>query len=254
MVTTSVIVVNYRTAADLTHFISSYHDTVTDGELIVIDVDVVEPFVAVGTGVPPYHYISMRKNEGYAAACNLGARLASGKVLAFFNADVVLLPGTVDDTAEALMKHDAWGIAGPLQYSSAGLVTHAGIFGTHSAPLHRSWQKRVTDQYRDVKEAITVSGSAFFIKRECWDDMLDCPIWQERYPDAGAFLPTFLFYEETALSYHAWAHGWRVMYYGEAECIHEWHASIKKHGSRKCLAESQAMFRAFCDAHKIPRN
>ena len=97
-----------------------------------------------------------------------------------------------------------------------------------------------------------VMGSAYFTKRKIWDELTNCPIYQDCFPGVtGAVLPTFLYYEETGHSYHAAAHGYKNVYYGLAECIHEWHGSIHKHGDKGAFKQSQQMFRTFCDAHGI---
>lgn len=244
---TSVIVINYRTPEMLERFIASYCATAYDTQLIVVDVMPQRPLSDV-----PGRYLIMKENNGYAAACNHAATWAVGDVLAFFNADVQLLPGTIDKTSTALLTNNDWGVAGPLQYSSAGSVTHAGIFGTLDHPRHRAWQQPVADEFRDVQEAVTVSGSAYFVKRACWTDLMMCPTWRSMYPDIeGAFLPTFLYYEETFLSYHAISHDWKVMYYGLAECIHEWHDTISRYGDRSCVRDSRDEFRKACDTHGI---
>jgi len=251
MIATTVVVVNYRTPDRLQTFVDSYRATAPDDtELFVVDVDPVSPF---GWDNVPGNYIIMTENDGYAAACNLASQEAKGSVLAFFNADVELLDGTISRTTAALLDNPDWGVAGPLQYSSAGRLTHAGIFGTLDAPRHRAWQQPVSDQYRDVVPAVTVAGSAIFVKRECWLDLLNCDIWREQYPQTlGAFPDAcWLYYEDTMLCYHAHAHGWGVFYLGSAECIHEWHVSINRYGDRHCVAESQAEFRRFCDRHEI---
>ena len=221
-ISTSVIVVNYRTPAALQRFVDSYVETAPeDAELIVVDVD---PEIPFGLKEIPGDYIIQYENSGYATACNTASVEASGEVLAFFNADVVLCKDTIAACSRALLENVDWGVVGPLQYSSAGHVTHAGIFGTLEAPRHRAWQQPVSNEFRDVEPAVTVSGSALFVKRACWQDLTNCPIWRDMYPDVlGAFLPTFLFWEETFLCYHAQAHGWQVIYYGLAECVHEWH-------------------------------
>lgn len=249
----SCIVVNYRTPDDLGRFIESYRDTAPgSAELIVVDVDPITPY---GYKNVPGQYIVIKENRGYAYACNYAATLTDSPYLAFFNADVVLKDGTIEKCARALDENKKWGVVGPLQYDSTGRVTHAGVFGTHQKPTIRGWRSRRPDDFRDVQKAVTVFGSAFFVKREVFEELAECPVFRTFYPEAqGAFLPTFLYYEETWISYHAWAHGYDVVYYGEAECIHAWHGSIAKHTDQRCVGDSRKAFREICDAHSIPRD
>ncbi len=246
-----IIVVNYRTPNDLDRFIESFRKTAPSNAILtVVDVD---PIVAYDYRRVPGDLIRLPQNNGYSYALNTAVAMTSGEVLGLFNADVVLLEGTIEKCAQALSEHDDWANLGPLQYDSKGLVTHGGILGTQSAPTQRGWHKRLSDDFREVRDdAVMVMGSAYFTKRTVWDELTNCPIYKEIFPDAtGAFLPTFLYYEETGHSYHSAAHGYKNVYYGLAECIHEWHGSIKVHGDNRAFHESQKLFRAFCDAHSI---
>lgn len=246
-----IIVVNYRTPDDLMAFVDSYRETRTDEcELTVVDVD---PLVSVGYKNIPGTLITMKENKGYAFAVNYAAASAGGDVLGIFNADIKLKPGTIKDCVTALRSRSDWGVLGPLQHDSKGLVTHGGILGTNEHPHQRGWHQRYSNEYRDIREdAVVIMGSAYFIKKKVWDELTSCPIYQECFPGAfGAFLPTFLYYEETGCSYHAAAHGYKNVYYGVAECIHEWHGSIHKHGDKAAFKDSQKVFRDFCDKHSI---
>jgi len=249
-----VIVVNYKTYDDLQSFIDSYYNltdsTVTN--LVVVDVEGDPRQVVAASNV-----VRFDENIGYARACNFGANVTSAPYLAFFNADTVLKNGVLDLCVQALRDHSDWGVVGPLQVDEQGRVTHAGIFGTHAEPRHRAWKSKVNPALRDVREAITVSGSAYFTKRETWNELKSCDIYCRIAPDAeGAFLPTPHFYEETWYSYHAHSHGWKVMYLGTAEMIHKWHKASPVGGKaeKEYMPISREMFRRACDEHGIDRD
>jgi GT2 family glycosyltransferase len=249
----AVIVVNYRTPSDLHRFIDSFREFApANTNLIVVDVDPITPF---GYRQVPGQYIIMQENRGYAYACNYAAAMIDSPYLAFFNADVVLKAGVLEDCTQALEDNPSWGVVGPLQYDTNGRITHAGVFGTHEKPVIRGWRSKNKEEFRDVRHAVTVFGSAYFVKRSVFEELAECPIFRASYPEAiGAFLPTFLYYEETWISYHAWAHGYDVVYYGLAECVHQWHGSIGAHTDKKCTADSRKAFREMCDAHDIPHD
>jgi hypothetical protein len=99
-----------------------------------------------------------------------------------------------------------------------------------------------------------VSGSAYFIKRKVWDFLTECPTYREVAPKArGAFLPTSHYFEETFCSYHAQAHGWKVMYYGPVVIRHEWHQASPVGGwAERQFPVSQKYFREACGRHGIP--
>ena len=263
-----LVVCNYRTPGDLREFLVSLCDAppATPYGLTVVNVcpepedrQVVE---WAGEAFTIERYLEFPMNVGYAKSINLGALKGRREVIAAFNADVVLLPGALDSCHRALWSNPGWGVLGPRQVDQEGRFTHAGIFGTLEAPRHRGWHEKNTGQYLDVQSAVTVSGAAYFIKREVWDELTSCPIYQDfcheraEFPYAdGAFLPTKHYYEETFCSYHAQAHGWEVVYYGPATVVHKWHRASRLGGEADTqMGKSRELFRAACDAHAIPHD
>ena len=251
------ICVNYRTPKDFQGFVNSWLEDPV-GKLILIDVDPLEgQEIPVGVNDhPDISYVPFHWNCGYSGAINWGAAMGDNPILAAFNADVILKPGALKECAMILKESPSWGVLGPHQVDEAGLVTHAGIFGTNEAPQFRTFHTPDKPMYHDVQEAVTVSGSAYFVKREVWDILTVCPIYRAAYPDVGgAFLPTPHYYEETFCSYHARAHGYKVIYYGLVSVIHKWHQASPVGGwAEKQLPISQKMFREMCDLHNIPRD
>lgn len=250
-----IVVVNYHTPGDLQQFMDSLqsYPPTSPWTVTVVDVETrsrEERYSwADGDGVT----IGVSVNIGYGRACNLAAARGSEEIVALFNADVVITPGSLDACANALTDHDEWAILGPCQADTNNRIRHAGIFGSPVLPKHRGWNEVNRGQYGDVREAVTVSGSAFFVKRKVWSELTDCPAFQEVAPDAeGALLPTPHYYEETWASYHARAHGHRVVYYGAATMIHKWHrASMVGGWAEQQIPVSRAMFRRACDVHGI---
>lgn len=275
-----LIVVNYKTPRDLSRFCDSVLTAPpkTDWRLTVMDVcapendhtwtQIADRFRAADLKAQA-GCCSLPENIGYGRACNFGVYQTVGLrhgaqsgYLAFFNADVTLMPGAVDEIVEAMDAHPDWGIVGPRQVDSRGHITHAGIFGTEDRPQHRAWQRPNHHSFGDVAEAITVSGAAMFVREQCWHELTQCPLYVRLNPtlgtplsEWGAFLPTPFYYEETWCCYHARAHGWKVVYYGPVLVEHEWHQSVKQNGKEqwatKCFNDSRTMFRAACDLHGI---
>lgn len=263
-----MVVVNYHTPHDLVTFCQSVlaAPPQTDWHLTAVNVEVQrrdqeasermeQRFVEHGL-LKHWGGLNLLDNVGYARACNTAAARADPwdhDVLAFFNADITLPPDAVDRCVDALLGHDDWAVLGPRQIDSKGRLTHAGIFGTLDRPQHRAWRQPDGPQYTDVVQAVTVSGSAYFIKRSIWDFLAACPTYQQVAPEArGAFLPTSHYFEETWCSYHAQAHGWKVIYYGPVVIHHEWHQASPVGGwAERQFPISQRYFREACDAHGI---
>ncbi len=265
MIGIDLCVVNYRTPDDLGLFLESvdrariampFTVTIANVDPLDADVEVGEEWAA-HTKHEAFHF-GYTSNVGYAVACNESAAMGRNRFIGLFNADVQLEPGAVEQIVGALMSNGRWGFAGPRQVDSQNRLTAAGIFGTPSQPQHRAWQKLDTGKCSDVRDdVVTLAGSALVVKRAVWKELTDCPIFQEVAPGAtGAFLPTRLFYEETAACYHARAHDYGLLYYGPARVKHEWHRSVLRNGGSKAslMQESRQLFRAFCDAHGIERD
>jgi GT2 family glycosyltransferase len=259
-----LIVVNYHTEKDLEEFLLSVPGacSLRGATLTVIDVETgqarTRSFPAGMGGKAPIvgRWIEVVDNIGYGRACNLGASTGVNEVIAFFNADVVLSEESIDRCFWALRGHSTWGVLGPRQVDDKGAIVHAGIFGTNVEPRHRGWKAKDVGQFEDVEEAVTVSGSAYFIKRRVWDQLTNCKLYKDAAPDSiGAFLPTPHYYEETWCSYHARAHEWQVMYYGPVTMTHKWHRASPVGGwAERQMAVSQRTFREVCDAHGIARD
>jgi GT2 family glycosyltransferase len=266
-----MICVNYRTPDDLARFCASvlaappqidWHLSVVNVEVSRLDTAMTErirhKFSEQGLE-SRFAAMNIHNNVGYARACNGAAdRAKEGDhdFLAFFNADVALTPGAVDSCVAAFTDQAGWGVIGPRQVDSKGRLTHAGIFGTLDRPQHRAWRQPNSPQYADVVPAVTVSGSAYFMRRRLWDLLASCPLYRQVAPNAhGAFLPTAHYFEETYCSYHAQAHGWKVMYYGPVVIHHEWHQASPVGGwAERQFPISQKYFREACDVHGIPHD
>lgn len=250
-----LVVVNYHTPDDLRFFMQSLreHPPSAPWNVTVVDVDVVASEECYPWGDGEGATLGVSGNIGYARACNLAAARGTDEIIALFNADVEITPGSLDACADALAAHHDWAILGPCQVDTRNRFRHAGIFGTPACPKHRGWNEVNRGQYGDVRKAVTVSGSAFFVKRKVWSELTDCPSFQEVAPEAeGAFLPTPHYYEETWAAYHARAHGHQVVYFGAATMIHKWHRASRVGGwADRQMPVSRAMFRKACDRHGI---
>lgn len=253
-----IIVVNYHTPDDLRLFRESLerYPPTCPSTLTVIDVATKARVFTFDWKGRPGVLHGVMNNIGYARACNYGAARTGGDVIALFNADIELTAGALDACHDALQANETWGILGPRQIDHRRRIRHAGIFGTHTKPVHRGWQEPDRGQYADIREAVTVSGSAYFVKRSVWNELTCCALYRDIAPDAqGAFLPTQHYYEETWCSYHAWAHGHRVMYFGSATIVHKWHRASPVGGwAERQMPISRDYFRSACDLHGIPRD
>ena len=262
-------VVNYNTKELLQRFMDTLHgDFITSGK--VWDLSICDNGSSDGSFEwlqenKDKYYITngwQKENIGYSAACNFMASSTYGSIIGLLNADVWMTSQDLIDICNIFSDNPDIHILGPKQRNEDGYITHAGIVGTNTAPRHRGWMVHDPDDilFRDQQECVTVSGSAYFIRRSVWNALTNDPEYQKMYPEAvGAFLPTPHYYEETWCSYFARHRGYNVVYDGSVSIGHSWHASSPKPGEGYSHADaqfktSQSIFRKACDELGIERD
>ena len=207
-----------------------------------------------------YHIDSYTANDnvGYSAACNQLAKMGTSSIICLLNADVWMDSLSVLKVNNIFNENNDIHILGPKQRDENGFITHAGIIGTNVQPRHRGWREHDPNDilYRDRINCVTVSGSAYFIRRSVWDNLTNDEQYQKLYPGAtGAFLPTPHYYEETWCSYFARHRGYNVVYDGSISIGHSWHKSSSVGGEADSkFAVSREIFRKACDYMGIERD
>lgn len=194
------------------------------------------------------------ENMGYARACNLGATYGEAPWLALLNMDVEFLQGAASAIIRQFKASSDIAVIGPKTVDSRNRFTHGGIVVDHRGlRSHRGWQMVDHGQYDDVLEVETVAGATYFMRRDVWQDLTQCPLYQQVASGAeGAFLPTKHYYEETFTSLHARNHGWKVLYCGRVKMIHQWHRSSAQGGAaERHMSKSKEYFEHACAAHSI---
>lgn len=210
----------------------------------------------------------LNENIGYARACNQLASIGDGDIVGLLNSDVWFTSSDVHAIQRSFDIHPEMSIMGPKQRDEEGRITHAGITGTNDKPQHRGWHVSDPDDvlFRDFAEMVTVSGSAFFVRRSVWEtlsrdcdytmwlmDLADMNLIPRNYEPVGAFLPTPHYYEESWCAYFARSQGYKAYYDGSVSIGHSWHASHDK-GSVADTTHfkiSQNLFRMSCDKFGI---
>lgn len=206
--------------------------------------------------------VYLRENIGYSSACNMMASKSNAEIIGLLNADVWLSNSDVSKIQDIFDQNPDIHILGPKQRDEDGFITHAGIIGSNTHPKHRGWREHDPQDilYKDRIECVTVSGSAYFVRREVWNAMTNNEEYKKICPDAiGAFLPTPHYYEETWCSYFARHLGYNVVYDGSVSIGHSWHASSPKPGQGFSHADryfpiSREIFRKACDHFGIERD
>jgi len=154
----SVIVVTYNSAHCVGHALAAAPPAV---ELIVVDNASSDDSIKLARTFP-CTLIANDRNLGFGAACNQGARIATGEFLLFLNPDAVLAPDAVD-----------------LLLAAAASRLDAVAFG----PRHELPAVANAQAPSGIREVRFLSGAALLIRRSAFDKV-------------GGFDETFFLYFE----------------------------------------------------------
>ncbi len=216
----SVITVNHRGVDDTITCLRALRDELDYPadllELICVDNASGGEAASIRAAVPEATVVESAANLGFAGGCNLGARDARGRVLAFLNNDARPDPRWVRSAVAVLRAEPTVGavaskvldwegehvdfVDGGLTWFGMGYKRHAGETddGSH-------------DVARDV---LFGTGSALFVRAELFG-ALDG--FDERF---------FMFYEDVDLGWRLNLRGWRVRYEPESLAHHRHHSSM----------------------------
>ncbi len=118
------------------------------------------------------HVLRMPKNEGFAKACNAGAKKAQNPILFFLNNDTVLTEGCLSPLLETLEKNPKLGIVGPLLLYPGNFVQHAGICVSPNLEIEHMHQFLPAPYVRSLKQRFwqAITGAAMLIPAKIFHD------------------------------------------------------------------------------------
>jgi GT2 family glycosyltransferase/glycosyltransferase involved in cell wall biosynthesis len=218
-----VIVVNYRGAEDTIACLRALASELDYPRLETVVVDNAsggDDVALIKTAFPDVKLVDSAENLGFAGGCNLGARHASGSVLAFLNNDARPAPGwvraavdelraqpTVAAVASKVLDWDGTGtdfVDGGLTWFGMGYKRHAG------SPL----ADVPAAEHAVAKDVLFATGSAMFVRAGVFAELGG---FDERF---------FMFYEDVDLGWRLNLRGWRVRYVPESLAYHRHHATM----------------------------
>ncbi|HEX3647939.1 MAG TPA: glycosyltransferase family 2 protein, partial [Pseudonocardiaceae bacterium] len=223
--TLSVIVVNYRGADDTITCLRALRDDLDypADRLQLVCVD-----NASGDGgarriraeVPGVTLVESDTNLGFAGGCNLGARHATGEVLALLNNDARPDPRwaraavavlRADPTVAAVASKVLDWTGERVDYVDAGLTW----FGMGYKPdAGRPLAELPTDRHEVARDVLFATGSAMFVRADLFAELGG---FDERF---------FMFYEDVDLGWRLNLRGWRVRYEPTSLAYHRHHSSM----------------------------
>jgi len=189
--------------------------------------------------------IPSEKRLGFAAACNLGARNASGDFFLFLNPDVIpdssairiLYRYLTAATEEKIVTGRLIDSDGNFQASCRRLPTLKNLFHSRGSILSRL-SKKSTEGYTlpDYPEATRVEAAAAAMMM----------MSRETFGRLGGFDDTFFMYmEDTDLCYRAGQTGVEVIYIPDARGTHYWGYSTRHYRFRRIIWHHRSLWRYF---------
>ncbi|MFZ2975159.1 MAG: glycosyltransferase family 2 protein [Candidatus Moraniibacteriota bacterium] len=211
----SIIIVNYRskTYLDKCLFSIDKHSFNEDLEIIVINNDQKEKLMDLVERYPRVKLYQNKKNMGFGAACNFGARKAQGEKLLFLNPDTQFLNNYIREILIKIQKYQNVAIIGPRLITDEG-KTQEWSTGKETNFIqiikNNLWMTESRYFWESKNDIFVdwVSGAAMFIKKDVFDKI-------------GGFDEKFFMYgEDMDLCAQARELGYDILYSPELTILH----------------------------------
>ncbi len=117
--------------------------------------------------------INNKRNEGFAAACNHGARIAAGEYLLFLNNDTEVDDGCLDILLGAAKDHPNCGAVGAKLVYPTGKTQHAGIAISEDGTAYHIFQNFPASHkaVSTSREMIAVTAACMLIERHVFESV-----------------------------------------------------------------------------------
>ncbi len=252
MIEISIIILNYKSRSFTLNCIKSIKEADFNGlkyEIIVVDNNSQDHIgELLNWQYPDVEFIANDRNLGMGAGNNIGIKQAQGKYIVIMNPDTIAFKDTFQKLYRYMESDKKAGIAGPKQYYPDKTV-QASCYRWYNllTPIYRRtalgnlpFARRDIGRllmedfdHNSIREVDWLLGSFLFCRRQALDK---AGYFDERY---------FLYFEDTDLSRRIWEAGWKVVYFPEAEIIHnhvresakgEWYKFLFNKASRHHVA------------------
>jgi GT2 family glycosyltransferase len=247
----AVVIVNYRSYAELDACLESLGRSTTPTVTIVVDQQS-DPAAADGIAkrFPDVTLIRLEGNSGFAAGVNRGARDARTSYLLLLNPDTIVKPDLCGWLTAWLDAHPDVAIAGPrLENEDGSIQASARRFPDYTTAIagRSSWLTRVLPRNRlsrrnlpgldapsgDSMDVDWVSGACMMIRRDVFKAV------------GGMDEEFFLYWEDADFCRRAARAGWRTAYCPTVGAIHAGGRSSRHATDQSLLAFHRSAFRLF---------
>jgi GT2 family glycosyltransferase len=249
----SVIIVTRNTCALTRAAVQSVLDSQDSPakEIFVVDNGSIDDTASVlPREFPQIQFIHSETNLGFARACNLGAKPASGEFLLLLNSDARLKPDALANAVKWMRAHSDCAVAGAqlLNVDSLRQNSIANFPTLATELLNKSLLRWLRPEkfpgkeceFRELVEVETVVGAFMLIRKEVWDKLggLD-----ERY---------FFFFEETDFCLRARQTGFRVIHLPDVRVWHGQGQTARQVSVGARIEYWRSRYIYFAKNHRLP--
>ena len=222
----STIIVNYNAGALLRACVDSVLNCPLDIQIIVVDNASKDNSLDALLNLENVQVIRNTHNQGFAAACNAGLKLATAENILFLNPDCTFLPGTIVELLRVLRLESKTCMVGALLTDYDG-TEQAGARRAIPTPwrsfvrafglsgLASRWPKLFFDFHLHKQalptqpiEVEAISGACMLVKREAVQEV---GVWDEDY---------FLHCEDLDWCMRFRQKGWQILFVPSAKIRH----------------------------------
>ena len=181
-------------------------------EIILVDDGSTDASVQfVQTHFPEVRVLPLKRNVGLAAACNRGAAIARGDILALLNNDTEVEPQWVEALVEALQRHPWAGAAASkmLLFDRRDVLHSAGdLMGIDGIPRNRGVWEVDRGQYDQQPVVFGGCGGAVAYRKRVWDAL------------GGFDESLFMYLEDVDFAWRMQLQGWGTVFAPAARVYH----------------------------------
>ena len=234
----SAVLVNYRGAADTVQALDALQQVswpVQALELVVVDNASGDGSVAaIRSACPRAQVVESPANTGFAGGCNLGARHAGGRYLAFVNNDARPDPEFLRAAVPVLEADLTIGAIAcrVLDWTGTAVDFVGGSLSWYGFGFKDGVGAPAAGRGEVARDVLFGTGSGMVVRAEAF---AAAGGFDERY---------FMFFEDVDLGWRLWLLGHRVRYLPASVVYHRHHGTMQRYGAftEQYLLERNALF------------
>ncbi len=216
----SVIVLNYNGRQWLERCLTATHlQLAGHGELILVDNASTDGSIEiVRERFPDVRLLALDRNLGFAGGNNAGARIASGRYLAFLNNDTVPQAGWLDALKAPLAGNPAIALTTSriVYLHDPSIIDSAGDGYLRAGGAFKRFHGEPFELGNDSREVFGACGAACMVRRDVFVQL------------GGFDEDFFMVYEDVDLSYRARLRGHRCAYVADAIVHHAGSGTLRR--------------------------